>query len=223
MENIFIKCDRTDTKWKVFVLIILITLAIFMGLAVNVNAGKTFFIDKEAFAITFALRSNFMNILMECLTFFGSSTFLLPANIIAVLFILFYKRNILFGVQWALTAMVSLLLMNFFKGMYQRPRPLDPYLGSATGFSFPSGHTLNGLVFFGLIIFSFWKYNASKTLQVWGTFLFILIILVIGLSRIYLHVHYASDVLGGIALGVCWLMISIYLFGLLEKRNKTSI
>jgi undecaprenyl-diphosphatase len=215
--------NTSNKNWVLFLFIILLSSGIFSWLAIHVKSGKTFLIDKEAFAITIALRNNFMNLLMEFMTFLGSSTFLLPANIIIALFILFYKKNYLFSIYWAVTATFSLLLMYFFKGIYQRPRPLDPFLESATGFSFPSGHTLNSLVFFGLIIFSLWKYGRNKSLRIWGTILLILIILAIGLSRIYLRVHYASDVLGGLSLGICWLTISIYLLGLIETRNRNSI
>ena len=201
-----------NKNWVVYLLVILLSISLFSWLAVNVKAGKIFLIDKEAFAITFALRFHFMDILMEFMTFLGSSIFLLPANIVLILVILFYKKDKLFALQWTITAIVSLLLMYFFKGIYQRPRPLDPYLESAKGFSFPSGHSLNSVVFFGLIIFSLWKYAGNKSLRIWGTILLCLIIFAIGLSRIYLRVHYASDVLGGFSLGICWLMISVYIF-----------
>lgn len=220
MKNNLNKDVRSDKKWIAFVLIILVSLGIFGWLAIHVKAGKTFLIDDEGFAVTYALRGNFMDILMECMTFLGSSTFLLPANIIVALVILFYKRNRLFAIQWVITAIISLLLMYLFKGMYQRPRPLDPYLESATGFSFPSGHTLNSLVFFGLVIYALWKYTRNRSLRIWGTILLILIILAIGLSRIYLRVHYASDVLGGLALGTCWLMVSICIFQYQKGKLK---
>ncbi len=210
-------------NWVVYLLVILLSISLFSWLAVNVKAGNIFLIDKEAFAITFALRFPFMDNLMECMTFLGSSIFLLPANIVLILVILFYKNDKLFALQWTITAIISLLLMYFFKGIYQRPRPLDPYLESAKGFSFPSGHTLNSLVFFGLIIYSLWKYAGNKSLRIWGTFLLILLILAIGLSRIYLRVHYASDVLGGLSLGLSWLILSVFLFGFLEKRNQNSL
>ena len=146
--------NTVNKNWVVYLLVILLSISLFSWLAINVKAGNIFLIDKEAFAITFALRFHFMDILMEFMTFLGSSIFLLPANIVLILVILFYKKDKLFALQWTITAIVSLLLMYFFKGIYQRPRPLDPYLESAKGFSFPSGHSLNSMVFFGLIIFS---------------------------------------------------------------------
>ena len=213
--------STANKNWVIYLLIILLSISLFGWLAINVKAGKIFLIDKDAFAITFAFRTHFMDNLMEVMTFLGSSTFLLPANIILILVILIYKKDKLLALQWTITAIVSLLLMYFFKGIYQRQRPLDPYLESAKGFSFPSGHSLNSLVFFGLIIFSLWKYARSKSIRIWGTLLLILIILAIGMSRIYLRVHYASDVLGGFSLGICWLVMSVFIFQY-QKGNKSG-
>lgn len=205
-------------KWMVY-LLVLLTLGLFAWLAVHVKSGGTFLIDDEAFAATFAMRNNSMTLLMRAFTFLGSSYFLLPANILLICWILLSKKNRLLAMQWAITAIGSLLLMYFFKGFYGRQRPLDPFLEAASGFSFPSGHTLNSLVFFGLFIFILWKFAGNKYWKLWGAVLLSLLILGIGLSRIYLRVHYASDVLGGLALGVAWLTLSIYVFERLKKVN----
>lgn len=206
-------------KWMVY-LLILLTLGLFTWLAIHVKSGGTFLIDDEAFATTYAMRNNSMTLLMRAITFLGSSYFLLPANILLICWILLFKKNRLLAMQWAITAIGSLLLMYFFKGFYGRQRPLDPFLEAATGFSFPSGHTLNGLVFFGLLIYIIWKIAANRYWKFWGIVFFSLIILGIGLSRIYLRVHYASDVLGGLTLGVAWLTLSIYVF---ERLTKVKI
>ena len=206
-------------KWMVY-LLILTTLSFFGWLAFHVKSGETFLVDDEAFAGTFAMRNNSVTLLMHGITLLGSSNFLVPANILLILWIFFQKKNGLLTLQWTITAIGSLLLMYLFKGFYERPRPLDPYLASATGFSFPSGHTLNGLVFFGLLIFILWKFAGNRYWKIWATVLLIIIIFGIGVSRIYLRVHYASDVLGGLALGVAWLTISIYFFGGIKKRKS---
>lgn len=208
-----------DKRWMVY-LLLLVTLSLFGWLAFQVKSGETFLVDDAAFAATFALRNNSMTLLMRGITFFGSSYFLFPANILLICWVYFHKRDRLLTIQWAVTSIGSLFLMYFFKGLYERPRPLDPYLGAATGFSFPSGHTLNSLVFFGLLIFLLWKFAGKSFLKLWGTVLLSLIILGIGLSRIYLRVHYASDVLGGLTLGTGWLTLTIYIFGSIKREKQ---
>ena len=207
-----------NKSWIVYVLVF-VMLTVFGLLAFHVKSGRTFLIDDEAFAFTFAMRHKYVTLLMEGITFLGSSYFLVPANIILICWLMFWKKNRLLSIQWAITSIGALFLMYFFKGLYERPRPLDPYLEAATGFSFPSGHTLNGLVFFGLLIFILWEFAKGKYPKILGTILLSIVILGIGLSRIYLRVHYASDVLGGLALGGAWLTISGYVFGLLQKRK----
>ncbi len=222
MKNSY-HADSVIKNGLVFLLIILCALGLFIWLAINVKAGKSFLIDQEAFAVTFAIRNHSIDLLMEAFTFLGSSTFLLPANILLILGVLFYKKDRLFALQWTITAIISLFLMYFFKGIYQRPRPLDPYLETALGYSFPSGHTLNGFIFFGLLIMSLWKYVGNSNLRLLGTILFTILILFIGISRIYLRVHYASDVFGGWALGITWLTLCDYLFGLSGKRKNAIL
>lgn len=212
------KIKGSFKKWIVY-LLLLLTLSVFGLLALHVKSGGTFLVDDEAFAITLAMRSNWVTLFMRGVTFLGSSYFLFPANILVICWLILWKNDWLLSMQWAFTAIGALLLMYFFKGLYGRPRPLEPYLGAATGFSFPSGHTLNGMVFFGLLFFILWKFAKRKFWKILGTILLIIIVLAIGLSRIYLRVHFASDVLGGLALGGAWLTISVYVFGLLQNRK----
>ena len=213
----FSKIKKPPNAW--IVLVIVITFGVFAALANHVKSGGTFVVDDIVFSYTFSLRSNLMNSLMRGVTFLGSSFFLLPANILIILWVAWYMKDKFFAFQWTVSAIGSLLLMYFFKGIYERPRPLDPYLEIARGFSFPSGHTLNGLVFFGLVICLLNKYVSNKYFKMVGTILLIIIILGIGLSRVYLRAHYASDIIGGLTLGTGWLMLSIYLSGALKKSR----
>lgn len=211
-----------NTNRVVELFIILISSLLFAWLSFHVHAGKTFAMDDAVFKITFSMRSNFMNGLMQVFTFLGSSYFLLPANIVLICWILIWKKDSLFALQWTVTAIGSLLLMYFFKGFYQRPRPMDPYLTAATGFSFPSGHTLNSLVFFGLIIILLWRFFSKSSLRFWGTFLLGILIIAIGLSRNYLRVHYASDVFGGLSLGLSWLLLVNLIFQIIFQRRQNE-
>jgi len=94
------------------------------------------------------------------------------------------------------------------KALFHRDRPwLEPYL-AVGGYSFPSGHAMSSIAFYGMGTYLLWKLlrrkmKAAWVLQAAGG----LLILEIGLSRIYLGVHYASDVLAGFAAGGLWLMM----------------
>lgn len=99
-----------------------------------------------------------------------------------------------------LCLVTSWLIMHGLKVLISRPRPTGEHLTYATGFSFPSGHAMLSMAFYGFIAYLLWINLPHKGGR-WGAGLLILLILAIGLSRVYLNVHYASDVLAGFLLG----------------------
>ncbi|MDD3861603.1 MAG: bifunctional DedA family/phosphatase PAP2 family protein [Candidatus Gracilibacteria bacterium] len=99
----------------------------------------------------------------------------------------------------------------FIKELTERARPLNSLI-TAEGFSFPSGHSMMSIIFFSLLIYSFKddiKKPLLKNLFIFGN---ISIFLLIGMSRIYLNVHWVSDVIAGFALGLFWLTLLILIF-----------
>jgi undecaprenyl-diphosphatase len=114
----------------------------------------------------------------------------------------------------AAIALSSLVLMLILKQLFRRKRPLAPLLKAARGLSFPSGHAIMAVTFFGLIVYILSHTIQSQALFIILTILLITLILLIGFSRVYLRVHYASDVMAGFIIGVCWLSISL---GVLNK------
>ena len=106
------------------------------------------------------------------------------------------------------------------KHIVQRPRPEGIALIEETGYSFPSAHTMGSVVFYGFIIFLIWKYLKNKPLKISFTVLLSIFAILIGYTRVYLGVHYASDVLAAILAGVAYLAVAIILFVFLEKKIK---
>jgi len=104
----------------------------------------------------------------------------------------------------------SFLTSQFAKIIMQRERPIDISLVEAIGFSYPSGHSLISMAYFGFIAYLLYKHRTNNKLTkvILITTLFITI-LIIGFSRIYLGVHYFSDVIGGFLLSCSYLMIFI--------------
>ena len=96
--------------------------------------------------------------------------------------------------------------------------PDIPVIEKVDGYSFPSGHALIGVVFYGLVIFVIWHEVKQKWLKILLTIFFVLFILLISFSRIYLSVHYASDVIAGIAVGFIWLVLSLNIIHRIEKK-----
>ena len=113
--------------------------------------------------------------------------------------------------------------MFILKNLFGRPRPQDPLLRTVSGLSFPSGHALLSVAFYGLLIYLVWHNIANKVVRWILIVLLLLLILIIGVSRIYLRVHYASDVLAGFAMGLIWLVLSISIVRRIERYTRKEI
>lgn len=111
------------------------------------------------------------------------------------------------GMCCAVNLVLVVVINQVLKFIIQRPRPDGFRLVTASGFSFPSGHSMAAMAFFGLLAWLVWKYEADRRLRCLYATGFALVIVMIGVSRIYLGVHYASDVLGGFCLSMAWLAV----------------
>jgi len=105
-------------------------------------------------------------------------------------------------------ALFNLLL----KSIFQRERPNLHRLAEETGFSFPSGHSMAAFALYGVLAYLLWRHIGSKKGRLALIALAALFVLSIGLSRIYLGVHYPSDVLAGYLASMVWLGLGIELF-----------
>ena len=153
------------------------------------------------------------------ITFFGSGFFLIPAYIILIIYYAVINKTreaLMIGI----VAVVSLLSGWLLKDIFHRARPLHPLITGAGGYSFPSGHSLGGFTFGGVIIYLLSKTSIPLYLKWILPILIILFAILIGLSRIYLHVHYASDVLGSFFVTAIWLSLT---FAINEAIAKKSI
>lgn len=163
------------------------------------------------------------NKIMLAITFLGKHEFLIPANIALIFWFLLVRRHKWYSIKVPAVALSSLGLMFLLKNVFNRERPGVPLLEQARGLSFPSGHALMSVTFYGLLIYAvyhLWKNAPAKWSMI--TFLAVLIVL-IGFSRIYLRVHYTSDVVAGFAVGFLWLIISLWVLGRMEKFSRRNL
>lgn len=157
---------------------------------------------------------------MQFFSFLGTHYFLIPANLLLVLYFLFIKKHRWYSVKIPVIALSSMLLMFLLKQIFGRHRPLMPLLDEARGLSFPSGHAMMSFSFYGLLIYLVWENVANRNLK-WILMIgLLLLILFIGLSRVYLRVHFASDVLAGFCLGLMWLILGLWVLNLLERLSQ---
>jgi len=160
--------------------------------------------------------------IMTFFTFFATHEFLIPANLTLIINFLFIRKRSWFSIRIASIALSSLGLMLWLKHLFKRKRPFGP-LGQAKGLSFPSGHAIMSVTFYGLLIYITSQTVKDKRLKWLLISLFIILIQLIGFSRVYLRVHYASDVVVGYIVGVSWLLISLKVLKKIEDYNKQKL
>jgi undecaprenyl-diphosphatase len=157
---------------------------------------------------------------MNFITFFGKHEFLIPANLLLIAYYLFLKKQKWYSIKIPAVALSSFLLMFGLKNLFGRERPANQLLEVATNFSFPSGHALMGVTFYGLMVYAVWHSVKNLTWR-WIFIVFLILwVLVIGFSRIYLRKHYFSDVMAGYCIGFLWLVFAVWLLNKMEKYSR---
>ena len=151
------------------------------------------------------LISDFATPIAKFITNFGGAIFLIIATII--LFILIKNKKIGFSI---ISNLVIVTILNqLLKNILQRPRPNEFRIIEETGYSFPSGHSMVSMAFYGYLIYLIYRYVKNNYLKWTLIVLLSILICTIGISRIYLGVHYTSDVLGGFLISISYLVIYI--------------
>lgn len=185
-------------------IVILAGLALFLSLLADVLSSETMRIDIWAYWLFVEkLRHPWLTPVMTGFSALGDAVVL----IVLLLVIAAFAPGRRPGWCCAVNLVLSSLLNVGVKMLVQRPRPMGFRLIEETGFSFPSGHSMMAMAFFGLIVWLVWHYERDRSRRLLLSGAFAIVIAMIGVSRIYLGVHYASDVLGGFAAALIWLAL----------------
>ena len=161
--------------------------------------------------------------ILEVITFLGNHNFLIPANLVLIAYFLFFKKHRWYSIKIPVVAIGGVTIMSVLKLIFNRPRPLIPLLEPAKGLSFPSGHAMMSFSFYGLLIYMVYE-NVRNIYLKWVLIVFLLfLIFAIGLSRVYLRVHYATDVIAGFAAGFIWIVLCITVIRKIEIYSQRKI
>lgn len=163
------------------------------------------------------LISDFATPIAKFITNFGGAIFLI--GIAVILFIVIKNKKI--GISIITNLGIITILNQLLKRILQRPRPEEFRIINESGYSFPSGHSMISMAFYGYLIYLIYKYINNKHLKRTLIIILSVLICIIGVSRIYLGVHYTSDVLGGFLISFAYLIIYIELVNkfVLEKNK----
>jgi undecaprenyl-diphosphatase len=166
-----------------------------------------------------SLESPFLTTIMEFFTVVGSTQAVIVLCLLIIFFlykVLHHRRElILFIAVVAGSPLLNLLL----KEIFQRARPDLHRLIEIGGYSFPSGHAMNAFTVYGILTFLLWRHIFNRG----GRTLLILfsafVVFMIGISRIYLGVHYPSDIIGGYFASGFWIAALIWFFQWYVERQ----
>lgn len=212
-----------SAEMAIIILLFIIALFGFLYMVRRVFVLENNGFDESVYAYLGQFVSAPMNSFMVFITFFGTHLFLIPANLLLVIYFLAVRKHTWYSVKIAAIALSSVALMFILKALFGRPRPEVPLLEAARGLSFPSGHALMSVTFYGLMGYIVWHLVQNTFIKWLLITCFAIMVFLIGLSRIYLHVHYTSDVIAGYSMGVLWLVISLKLLRRFEKYSKRKL
>ena len=151
------------------------------------------------------LISDFATPIAKFITNFGGAIFIIALTALLVIAI----KNKKIGLSIFTNLVIITVLNQSLKRILQRPRPTEYRIIQETGYSFPSGHSMISMAFYGYLIYLIYRYVKNKYIKWISISLLSILICLIGISRIYLGVHYTSDVLGGFLISISYLVIYI--------------
>ncbi|MFP3511908.1 phosphatase PAP2 family protein [Peribacillus sp. SIMBA_075] len=213
---------RLKQQLTIAFIVSVLSLIGFSFIAFTISANEYLKFDEVVIALVQGLESPLLTSIMKFFTYIGSTS----ALIILSLFILFFLYKVLKHrlelILFSAVIIGSPLLNFMVKLFFRRARPDLHRLIEIGGYSFPSGHAMNAFSLYSILTFLLWRHITAK----WARVLLILfsmsMILSIGISRIYLGVHYPSDIIAGYLAGGFWISISIWFFQRYQDRRKNK-
>ncbi|MCL5090511.1 MAG: phosphatase PAP2 family protein [Patescibacteria group bacterium] len=184
---------------------ILLTFGLFAALTEDVLRKETLFYDQLITEAIYSLRTPLLTKIMILVTTTGGNTFFIGISLTVILFLL--NKHKTEAVIFAWTIVIGVAMNFFLKLLFHRPRPILAPLLSTNDFSYPSGHAMNSLIIYGFLVFLFFRFTRNKKLTTFVGILAAIWVLVIGFSRIYLGVHFPTDILGGYLAGA-WILFT---------------
>lgn len=176
-------------------------------------------LDYATLAHIVAARTNALTYAMQVITAFGNGVTVWLLVIMTGILLSLEKKYI-YAIALALSVSGASIVALAMKQVLVRPRPAMLPLVSESTFSFPSGHASLSLAFYGILIYFLLRYACAEWVRIAGAIGGIIMIAAIGFSRVYLGVHWPSDVIGGYVLVGMWLYLVITQMKHVEQQEE---
>ena len=206
---------KNNYKWIIFLICIISLLVLIEDV---MDADIASFDERIYGFISKYLISDFMNPIMKFITNFANMYWLICIALVLLAVIKNKKIGLLISLNLGLSAVINFTL----KQILQRPRPVDYRIIDESGYSLPSGHSMVSMAFYGFIIYLIYKNVKNKKIKTCLMILFSFLIFSIGISRVYLGVHYASDVIAGFLVALAYLIIFVHLIKIYNPNDSSD-
>ena len=190
---------KKNSKW----LILIVGLILFFVILEDILDEEIHEFDNAVYSIVSKWINEPTTIIAKIITTIGSSYVIIPVYLISVCCL--WKKKV--GKYIGVNLIIIFFSNQLLKNIIQRPRPEGFRIVEQSGYSFPSGHSMVSMAFYGLFIYLIHKKVKNPVLKWTCNIELGLLIILIGLSRIYLGVHYASDVVAGFCLSISYLLL----------------
>lgn len=222
----FLSAENRELPYYILIffsfLFFIFTTNLFVELTAGLKGPSIELFDQRVTAFFTSKRSPGLTDFVVFITNIGDIYGYLILTTIAVVVFLRKFKSLKFSLQLIGIQLLSILSNMALKRAIDRARPSEEHLVVVETLSYPSGHAMSAMAFYGFLIYLLFQIKIPKWLRVVLIGLFIFMILAIGLSRIYLGVHYPSDVAGGFIAGLIWVTFCITLFNIIDvlRRRK---
>ncbi len=202
---------------------------VFTKVASNVLNNNYFNFDISVSTFIYQFRNPFLTQIMEFFSFLGKDAWIFAsAPIILLLAVRKHKKE---AFLFSIALLMGYAINMSIKWLIARPRPLLSPLVLESFYSFPSGHSMDSFVFYSLIALFIFRFTRNKKISITISAVSLLLVVLISISRVYLGVHYPTDVIAGMIGGFWWVTTAIVvektidfykLFKILNKQIKTK-
>ena len=197
-----------------------IGLKIFIELTDELAENELGNFDDSVSAYVVSFRSASLTPYFRFMTDMGDRFAYIVITIILGAYLFIRHKNWKFMAQTVMVLLLSTVTNILLKSVINRARPSHEHLVEVNSLSFPSGHSMSAMAFYGFLVYLTVVTKIPMPLKVVLVTLLCVIILSIGISRIYLGVHYPSDVAAGFIGGLIWVTFCIVAFNVISLLRK---
>lgn len=202
MDNMLTKIKNTkfkNLKWIIAIFMLLI----FLILSIYVVIDKTYNFDSIMYNVLIIKRNVYLDMFFKYITILGGTTFILIVTIVSMVFVKNRKLKFILPINLFMSVLLNYTLKNIFK----RVRPDSLKLVEETGYSFPSGHAMVSMAIYGFLIYIAFKTIKNKKSKILFCSMLVILVFLIGISRVYIGVHFTSDIIAGVCFSIAYLIL----------------